>query len=207
MDGKKLLVLILLFIAFGLLLAAVFYPIPIAEEGEVQEFLERQEANEELPESEAIEQETSLWTTSRNHFTIEVPAEWDIQQRDAGDMSVISIFDPDEEDVVLEIHLGLTSSLDGAPISLQEFINTQLLEVELIKDCDETMIGDEDAECFIATFDDDVKTVYFGQVDALTYFYVAKDLEEFKATPMQEVLNTLNFNPDKHTLSEAETIP
>lgn len=206
MDARKTTIILLFLFAFGLLLVAFFYPIPVAEDEDIEAFIERQTVLAPTIEPEPLMAETKAWTTSREHFAIEIPEDWEVEQSDAGGMSVITIVDPENVDTELSIRLGLTSSLDGDPVSLQEFINIQLLEADLIEDCDVDMLGGEEVECYIATFEEGVRDVYFGKIDALTYFYIAKDHEEKRVTSMQDVLQSIDFDPTDEVLEEAEVI-
>lgn len=201
MNAQKTLIIILFVIAGALLAVAALYPIPTEEELQ-QEVVEQIEPVDVVPEPVA----TKAWKTSKNHFTIDVPEGWIVRQHDTGGLSMIEIIDPENSDVQLIIRLGLSSTLSGTPISFEAWMNEQLVDADRLDFCQDRDIGGEDGTCVIAEFGDESFESYFGVVDPQTYFYISKDVEEYHATPLWQVLDSIDFDPSRADLREAEVI-
>lgn len=201
MNAQKVLISFLFLVAGAMLLVAIFYPIPTEDEI-ILETIEQT-----VPMEVVIEPvPTKSWKTSKEHFTIDVPEGWEITQHDTGDLSLIEILDPENSDVQLVIRLGLSTTLEGTPIPFEAWMNEQLLDAEKLSFCEDEKIGGEDGTCVVAEFDGAANLSYFGKIDPQTYFYISRDVEEYFLTPTQEVLDSIDFNPSRSELKEAEVI-
>lgn len=201
MNAQKTLIAILFVIAATMLAVAVFYPIPTEEEL-IHETVEQTVPVEVTPEPVV----TNAWKTSKEHFTIDVPEDWIVRQHDTGDLSMIEIIDPENPEVQLIIRLGLSSTLEGTPISFEAWMNEQLVDADRLDFCEDQEIGGEDGTCVIVELGDESFESYFGVIDPQTYFYISKDVEEYRATPLWQVLESIDFNPTRTDLNEATVI-
>lgn len=204
MNTNKILIALLFLIAVVLLATALFYPklIDIEDRADLESVVD-----EETQDPTPTSVETTVWKTSRNHFTIEVSSGLTISQRDAGDVSLIEILRREDSDLSkrLAIELGLSSTLEGTPISLDTWMNEQLLDADKIEECDATSFGGESAQCFLVTTHGEVQKEYYGVADALSYFKVI--IAPVPTVEIARAFSTLNFNPTPELLESAKLIP
>lgn len=189
----------------GLTLIWLYVDFPVPEEDEVEIIVH--EMVEEPHVVDPEEMDVTTWTTSREHFVIDVPVDWDVVQKDAGGLSKIMIYPGDREnDVGIEIELSASRSISGTPIDFATWMNEQLVDADKLDFCTTKVLGGINVDCVVAFYDEDSEFNLFGEVDPLTYVFVrVQRIDEYELL-FDSILATIDFNPDEETLEAAQVI-
>lgn len=152
--------------------------------------------------------EVNLWKTSGDFFTISVPHEWEINQRDAQGMSSIVFFDPQKPNLEGEVILQSASEfVSGELVAYDEWIADQLRVLGEVEPCSSLIIGGLQMTCFSAEVGDQTVTYYFTDLNPELFVRVAKVAEPQKITPLWSVVNSINFTPSTRAVDDALVIP
>jgi len=150
----------------------------------------------------------NLWKMNGDFFTIEIPHEWEISQRDSGGASMITFFNPEEDEYKADIYIRSGSIYESG----ERFIFDDWLQVELgligdYEACNQKTIGGLTMACYTGEIDDQEYIVYFAELNPELYTYVRKPIEENETTPLWSTVNSINFDPSDQAVEEAYIIP
>jgi len=150
--------------------------------------------------SENNQGDWSTWRTSKDHFIISIPADWEIMQADGGRTSLVTILD-DNGSRRLLIFIGNTKAEDDKFVSLNEWRLT-LADIVDTEACLNRTLGGVSMSCF----KEDGKEVYYGSLGGFYTRVVTIQTKE-TAGVIGEILQSLSYNPSNQDVDSIKIIP
>lgn len=192
-------------IGIALLLYAIFYPVPREEEviNEITISDAQQESNNATSVIETLP--TDLWRTSKGQLTIAVPNGWDVSQRDAGSASEITVVNPDAPDESLTVKLVL-SYVFGEFTDFDSWMNEELIDADRLNVCENTIVDSKQSSCVIEEVGGESTKNYFGSANTSLYFRIGKPVDGSMDAYFNQIIGSLNFEPTKAELADAQVI-
>ncbi|MCH8049193.1 hypothetical protein IH979_00595 [Patescibacteria group bacterium] len=151
----------------------------------------------------------NLWKTSGDFFTLEIPHEWEINQRDAAGSSAIIFFDPEEPDNRGIVFLQSGSYFaTGERFEFDAWVLAEVADLRDSEECAENRVGGVEMICYTGQIDNEEHLYFFAKLNEELYVRVSKPIEEFRGTsPLWGAINSIDFDPSEKDLDEALIIP
>ncbi len=193
--NKVILLFVTLFAVVVGVAVALFFQPDIASEDDIDQYLEEEQVVEQPDVSaEVIEFESTLFTTSKQHFYLPVPTDLVISQLDAGGVSQVFV-ENDQGDEFLSIVLAQSTAFEGVPIAFDAWLQEELVLADYISTCDNVLFGEVTGNCYRVTEGGKEFVRYYGTADESTYFIVETILELVEEPRVVFMLDGLEFNP------------
>ena len=150
----------------------------------------------------------NLWKNTHQNFTLKALHEWEVHQIDAGPVSIVEVYHPDNASSSVTVWLQ-ASSLDIQDINLtfDDWVVGSTQNMTDVKECEQREIGGLAMSCRTGYIGDEYWRMYFGELSEALFTGVFKPVEAGKETKLWEVVNEINFEPSESDLENAIIIP
>lgn len=150
----------------------------------------------------------NLWKNSQDLFTVQAPVAWEVHQIDAGPVSIVEIYEPNNpgDSITLWVQ-AVKMDFEDITLSFDDWILGSTENMTEVKECEGESLGGIVTTCRTGFIGSAHWQMYFGQINDDYYTGIYKPVAEQGSGELWSVIKTINFKPSASDIENAIIIP